>query len=84
MSDFLDITDRQILKFLLDAQRPVTGNQVSKRIKLTPPAVNERLKDLYKRGYVKKIHVGKDRVYKRDGKTIRAPSKVAWAPNVED
>lgn len=71
----VDSVDREILRFMYNANRPTTGNQISKKVNLSPPAIKPRLMNLQKQGIVKTIKIGEMRLLR---KKVKAPSKILW------
>lgn len=78
----IDSRDRDMLRLLKSRSRPMTGNQIAKRIHLSPASVNTRLADLKRKGIVKKAEIKGTRVLDRKmhGKMVRvrAPRSVSW------
>ena len=76
---FVDSRDRDILRLLYGGRRPMTGNQISKKVALTPPTVNLRLSKLFDSGLIKRVKVGKLRTLSsKKSVKITAPSKILW------
>jgi DNA-binding Lrp family transcriptional regulator len=81
----IDGMDRDILRFLYGDGDPApkTGNQIAKRINLSPPAVFPRLKNLQAHGIIKSLSMGSLRKFERTFGTnkvnIKAPSKILWS-----
>ena len=78
----IDSRDREILRLLHAAKRPLSGHQIAKKINLSPPAIKPRLNSLQAKGILKKVNQGKNRIFKRTfglkTKTIIAPSRIQW------
>ena len=73
--NIIDSTDRDILKLMHSANRPLTGNQISLKVNLSPPAIKPRLLNLQSQGIIKPIKIGGMRNL---GKNVKAPSKILW------
>ena len=71
----VDSIDRKILTFMYNSNRPTTGNQISKRVNLSPPAIKPRLMNLQRQGIVKTIKIGAMRSLR---KKVKAPSRILW------
>lgn len=71
----VDSVDREILRFMYSANRPITGNQISKKVNLSPPAIKPRLLNLQRQGIVKTISTGELRTLR---KKVKAPSRIFW------
>lgn len=76
---FVDSRDRSILRLLHSGNRAMTGNQISKKVRMSPPAINLRLSKLVDRGFIKRVEVGNQRVLriKKSG-NVTAPSRIFW------
>ncbi len=83
----IDGTDREILRFMNKANRPLSGNQLAKNVNIAPSAIRPRLNNLQGKGIVKPISIGMVRSFERDfklskGKTItkriNAPTSIKW------
>lgn len=78
----IDSIDRAILRFMNGARRDLSGNQIAKKVYLSPPAIRPRLNNLQRQGIIKPIKIGNPRVFSRNfpKKVIRikAPSKILW------
>ncbi len=78
----VDSRDRDMLRLIKLRGRPMTGNQIAKKIHLSPASVNIRLADLKFKGIVKKTDIKGIRSFERTmyGKTvkIRSPRSVLW------
>lgn len=82
----LDSRDREILRLMIGANRPITANQISKKLKLSAPAVKPRLINLKTQGIIKPVKIGEDRIFNRQfkknkkivTKRIISPSKILW------
>ena len=78
----IDSRDREILRLLNNARRPMSGFQIAKRINLSPPAIRPRLNNLRSMGIVKPSKQFGMRIFKRqfpnEIKIIKAPSKILW------
>ena len=84
----IDGKDREILRFMYNANRPLSGNQIAKKINISPPAIKPRLEGLMSHGILKKMSVGQPRIFQRDFKTkkavnIKAASKILWWLNLK-
>ena len=84
----IDSKDRAILRFMYSANRPLSGNQIAKKINISPPAIRPRLEGLMSHGILKKMSVGQPRIFQRDFKTkkavnIKAASKILWGLNLK-
>ena len=91
----LDSRDRDILKLIHSANRPLSGNQIANRIRISPPAIKPRLEGLEGRGILKRVKVGDTRVFQRVfktrpsvnlpniKKTINAPSRILWGLDIK-
>lgn len=83
---FIDGKDRDIIRNLHKSRRPLTANQLSKNIKLTPSAIRPRLDNLKSKGIVKKVNQTGLRTFTRSFKTkkgivkkrINAPRSIHW------
>ena len=71
----VDSTDKEILRFMYSANRPLTGNQISKKVNLSPPAIKPRLVNLQNQGIVKTLKIGGMRTL---SKKVKAPSRIFW------
>ena len=71
----IDSIDKDILRFMYGAKRPVSGSQIAKRISISSPTIRPHLNKLQLKGIVKPFHIGKVR---RINKTVKAPSKILW------
>lgn len=84
---FFDSKDRDILRLLYGAERPLTSNMIAQRIQLTPPAIKPRLVNLQRQGIIKPIKIGAMRTFERKFQkrtiSISAPSKILWALNLK-
>ena len=78
----IDSVDREIIRSIHGAMRPLSGHQISQKINLSPPAIKPRLISLKNRGIIKPINIGSMRTFKRTfGQkiiTINAPSRIRW------
>ncbi len=78
----IDSRDREILRLLHNARRPMSGFQIAKRINLSPPAIRPRLNNLRSMGIVKPVKQFGMRSFQRQFSnkkiTIKAPSKILW------
>ena len=86
--DYYDSIDKGILRFMRGAGRSVSGNQIAKRVSLSPSSIRPRLNRLQTRGIVKPINIGKSRVFSRSFgkgilKTVRAPSRIKWGLDIK-
>lgn len=74
----IDSRDRDILRLLKGANRPLSANQIANRIDLSPPAIKPRLKSLESKGILKKFSEGKPRVFNRifpENKKLQLPER---------
>ncbi|MBT4174855.1 winged helix-turn-helix transcriptional regulator [archaeon] len=84
----VDGTDRDILRIMNKANRPLSGNFIAKKVKLSSPAIRPRLNILNSKGIVKPIKIGGkrswDRTFSSSKKTqrISAPSKILWGLDI--
>ena len=86
MSRVLDGTDKEILRLLHAAQRPLSGNAISESIGLSPPSTNIRLARLEEKGILRISKSALPRTFTRTFKTkdgsrivrISAPAKKLW------
>ncbi len=82
----LDGTDKEILRLLLAAQRPLSGNAISETIGLSAPSTNIRLGKLNEKGIVRISKSSQNRNFTRTFNTkkgprtvkISAPAKKLW------
>jgi len=80
----VDSTDREILRFMYNARRNLTGNQIAKKIGMSPPAIKPRLVGLQRRGIVKPFEIGKPRkIGIRKTRMITAPSRIFWGLDMQ-
>jgi len=83
----LDGMDKEILRLLYAAQRPLSGNAISQAIGLSAPSTNIRLAKLEEKGILKISQSALPRTFTRTFKTktgsrsvtISAPAKKLWA-----
>lgn len=79
----VDSHDRSILRLLYSGQRTMTGNQISKKINMSPPAINLRLSKLQNSGLIKKVEVGNQRVLRiQKSGNVTAPSRIFWGLDI--
>ncbi|MBI4017238.1 MAG: hypothetical protein HY363_06120 [Candidatus Aenigmarchaeota archaeon] len=82
-----DSKDRDILRLLYGAKRPLTSNAIAQRIQLTPPAIKPRLVNLQHQGIIRPIKIGALRTFERKFSkgiiSITAPSKIFWTLNLK-
>ncbi len=74
----IDSTDRDILRLLNSARRPLSGHQIANKIDLSPPAIKPRLRSLESQGILKKFSEGKNRVFDRtfpENKKLNLPER---------
>ena len=71
----VDSVDREILRFMYSANRPTTGNQISKKVNLSPPAIKPRLMNLQRQGIIKTTKIGQMRSLR---KKVKVPSRIFW------
>jgi len=80
----IDGMDRQILREILDSRRQLTGNQISKKVGLTPSAIRPRLNNLRSKGIIKPVKTMGMRNFKRSfGENqklvnIKSPRSIFW------
>ena len=87
----LDGVDRNILRLLYAARRPLTGNQIAQKIHYSSPAVKRRLVALQSRSIIKPLRRGKVRIFDRSFiikgrkiiKKVRAPSRILWGLDIQ-
>jgi len=85
----VDSKDREILRYMNNANRAVSGLSISKAISISPPAIKPRLNNLHKQGIIKPIKKGGERIFDRTFKniskpiTIKAPSKILWGLDIK-
>ena len=83
----LNVVDKEILRLLYSARRPLTGNQIAKHIGMTASGIKLRLEKLQSQDLVKQVKQGKMRTFKRafgrKKKEVKAPSKIYWTINVQ-
>jgi hypothetical protein len=87
LSKTLDSKDKDILRFLYNARRPVSGNFIASKINLSAPAIRPRLDSLLKKGYIRQYKVCQNRIWNNPhdvNSTICAPSKILWILNLEE
>jgi len=84
----IDAKDREILRFLYEAKRPISGHKIAQTINITPPAIKPRLIRLQKEGLIKIEQKGETRTWKNirtlRGKQISAPSKILWGIDLKE
>ena len=73
----MDSINRDILRLMYKANRPLTGNQISKKVRISPPAIKPRLQNLQNQGVIKTTSIGEMRVL-NSKKKIKAPSRIFW------
>ena len=73
----MDSVNRDILRLMYHADRPLTGNQISKKVRISQPAINPRLQNLQNQGIIKTTSIGRIRVL-NSKKKIKAPSRIFW------
>ncbi len=88
----IDSRDREILRFLDIANRPVSGTAIADKIDLSIPAIQPRLINLKKQGIIKPVKIGGMRSFNRTfkikktgrevTKRIRAPSRILWGLDI--
>jgi len=82
----LDLADKEILRLLLAAQRPLSCNAISSKTGISAQAISRRLFRLRENGVIRVAVSFKSRVYRREYKTkdgakevqISAPAKKLW------
>ncbi len=84
----IDAIDREILRNILNARRNLTGNQISKKVKLSPSAIAPRLNNLKSQGIIRPIKISGMRSFNRTfkikdsgkllTKKIKAPRSIFW------
>lgn len=78
----VDSIDREILRVLYHGKRPMTGNQLSKRVNISPPAIKPRLVNLRSHGIIKPTRTtgirNYTRTFNRQRVNIRAPRSIFW------
>lgn len=87
----IDGTDREILRILHGARRPLTGSNIAKRINYSPSAIKPRLTNLKLKGILKPVKIGGLRSFNRTfkspkrtfTKTIKAPSSILWGLDIK-
>ena len=89
----IDATDREILRSILNARRKLTGNQISKKVKLSPSAISPRLNNLKRRGIIKPFKISGmrsfDRTFKIKGqkklvnRKIKDTRSISWDLNLK-
>jgi DNA-binding Lrp family transcriptional regulator len=79
----IDSRDREILRFMHGANRGVSGNQIAKKINISPPAIKPRLTKLENQGIIRPLSFGNKREWHnpRTNQKITTPSKVLWEIN---
>jgi biotin operon repressor len=85
--DPLDSRDREILRFLFNAKRAVSGYFIAARLNISAPSIRPRLEALQKAGYIRKFRVGKFRSWKNSrnpNRKITAASKILWVLDLSD
>ncbi len=88
----IDSRDREILRFIDIANRPVSGTAIADSIDLSVPAIKPRLLNLKKQGIIKPIKIGGLRSFnrkfkiKKTGKEIikriNSPSRILWGLDI--
>ncbi|TAL58072.1 MAG: winged helix-turn-helix transcriptional regulator [Nanoarchaeota archaeon] len=82
----LDSADKEILRLLVSAKRPLCGYAISSAIGLSAPSTNIRLSRLKEKGILRISSSSKHRTYTRNFKTrdgfrsakISSPAKKLW------
>ncbi len=86
--NYYDSVDKEILRYMRGYGRSVSGNQIAKRVSLSPSSIRPRLNRLQTRGIVRPTKIGKPRVFSRSfgkgiTKTVRAPSRIKWGLDIK-
>lgn len=79
----IDSKDREILRILSTANRPLTGRFISQKVNISPPAIKPRLISLQNKGIIKPTKIGGDRIFNRGEIKINAPSKILWGLDIK-
>ena len=85
----IDILDRAILNVLYKAGRGLSGSFIAGKVNLSSPAIKPRLVNLEYLGIIKKVSVGKNRVFRRyfSGsdklRRVVSPSKILWGLDIK-
>lgn len=83
----IDSIDRDILRLINNANRPLSGFHIATKVNLSPPAIRPRLNNLMGQGIIKQIKIGNPRIFNRtfDKKQVRikAPSKILWGLDIK-
>lgn len=83
---FVDGKDREILRFMKSANRPVSGTAMTSKVGISVPAIKPRLEGLQSKGIIKKVKVGGNREFKRSFGSkivdIKSPSKILWGLDI--
>lgn len=74
--------DREILRTLFTSKRNLTGNQIAKKVNLSPSAIRPRLNNLRNKKIIKDMETAGMRTFKRKfgskSVRIRAPRSISW------
>ena len=85
----IDRVDRGILCVLFNAKRGLSGSYVAGKVNLTPPAIKPRLVNLLNLGVIKKVSVGRNRIFSRtfsnsnNLRRVVSPSKILWGLDIK-
>lgn len=85
----IDSVDRDILRHMNQIRRNLSGNQIAKKVNLTPSAISPRLRNLQSKGIIKPLEIKGMRTFKRTfpGKlkpvTIKAPRSILWGLDIK-
>lgn len=78
----IDGMDRDLLRNLFKSRRPLTANQLSKKINLSASAIRPRLNNLQTQGIVKPMKVSGMRQFQRTFGNkkvqIKSPRSILW------
>ncbi|KKM67838.1 hypothetical protein LCGC14_1467120 [marine sediment metagenome] len=86
--NYYDSVDKEILRYMRGYGKSASGNQIAKKVHLSPSSIRPRLDRLQIKGIVKPTKIGKPRVFSRSfGKkitrTIHSPSRIKWGLDIK-
>lgn len=74
----VDKKNKDILREMYKADRPLTTFKISTKLEISPVTAKKRLNTLCSMNIVKNKKLGKLRIYNRNGKRLKVPSKILW------